>query len=92
MARSGGYAVYPGGHGKATLGAAKKLAKQLSETTGSSFIDRVSDGKRMWTYHNGVPRKGNPSRRKVGSGLPIGRFIKVKAIRRKNGRVDLYRA
>jgi hypothetical protein len=30
------------------------------------------------------PIKPNP--------LPVGRFIKVKAIRRKNGRVDLYRA
>ena len=24
--------------------------------------------------------------------LPVGRYVKVKAIRRKNGRVDLYRA
>jgi hypothetical protein len=32
------------------------------------------------------------ARKNPARGLPVGRYIKVKAIRRKNGRVDLYRA
>lgn len=56
----GGYAVYPGGHAEETLAKAKRLAKRISEESGSAFIDRVSDGKRLYTYRNGVPHKGNP--------------------------------
>jgi hypothetical protein len=63
--------------------------KHLKADWGAAAMYRDGEGYIVygWYDHAGRVRSGRED-----NPLPVGRYIKVKAIRRKNGRVDLYRA